>query len=148
MKKLYAELDNKGSYITENWSKTQYEETLTISKDHFLIPLDYIDQNISKRTRLKLLVFQNKDVFNSYLKWISENQINGKRITERFHLFSSHHYISNLFLGLLTPKTEYNYFMGENKNLIVEMMDTIKIVLQSEIDNENYTKLEEIWNLI
>lgn len=38
--------------------------------------------------------------------------------------------------------------MGENKNLIVEMMDKIKIVLQSEIDNENYTKLEEIWNLI
>lgn len=108
MKKLYAELDNKGSYITENWSKTQYEETLTISKDHFLIPLDYIDQNISKRTRLKLLVFQNKDVFNSYLKWISENQINGKRITERFHLFSSHHYISNLFLGLLTQHPKQN----------------------------------------
>ncbi|WP_418264187.1 hypothetical protein [Flavobacterium faecale] len=133
MKKVYAELDNKGSYITENWSKTQYEETLTISKDHFLIPLDYIDQNISKRTRLKLLVFQNEEVFNRFLSWFSVHYICKIKTYKRFHFYSQHNFILNTYIVLLTPKTEYNYFMSENKNLITEKFNMVSRFLKGEL---------------
>lgn len=141
MKKLYAELDNKGSYITENWSKTQYEETLTISKDHFLIPLDYIDQNISKRTRLKLLVFQNQDLLNEFRIWFSNTIINGEKLSKMYHFFGQNHNVVNTNIALITLKTKYNYFMGENQNLIIAKLNTIARLLKSDCENE----IEEIY---
>lgn len=146
MKKIYAELEAKGSYIRASYTEEQFQETLKISKDNLLIALDYKDVDIPKRTNLKLLVFQNEYVFNRYQKWISKYLINGIKTTKSFHFYRQHHSISNTYIGLLTPKTEYNYFMGENQSLITEKLDKIAKLLGSDLEND--IKIEEVWKTI
>lgn len=153
MKKLYAELANKGSYITENYNDKQFEEILEISKDNLLIPLEYKDQMMPKNTNLKLVVFQNEYIYSRFDKWITNHTIAGIKTIEKFHYFREHHSINNTFIGLFTPKTEYNYFMGENRNLILEKMHKISTFLKVERDSnlqvnkifeENNHSLEEL----
>ena len=146
MKKVIAELKNKGSYITESYNEAHFQETLKISEDNLLIALDYKDLDKPKRTNLKLLVFQNEEVFNRYKKWISKHLINGIKTTKRFHFYSPHHSISNTYTGLLTLKTEYNYFMGENQSLIIEKLDKIAKLLGSDLEND--IKIGEVWKII
>lgn len=130
MKKLYAELANKGSYIAENYNDEQFEEILKISEDNLLIPLEYKDQMMPKKTNLKLLIFQNEYIYGCFVNWITNHTIAGIKTTERFHFFLQHHSINNTFIGLLTPKTEYNYFKAENQNLITEKMNKISTFLK------------------
>lgn len=135
MKKLYAELANKGSYIAESYNDKKFEEILKISKDNLLIPLEYRDQTMPKKTNLKLLVFQNEYIFGRFVKWITNHKIAGIKTTKSFHFFGEHHSINNTFIVLLTPKTEYNYFMAENQNLILEKMHKISTFLKLDYND-------------
>lgn len=144
MKKLYAELANKGSYITENYNDEQFEEILKISEDNLLIPLEYKDQMMPKKTNLKLLVFQNEYIFGRFVTWINNHKIAGIKITERYHFFGQHQSINNTFIGLLTPKTEYNYFIAENQNLITEKMNNVSKFLKSHCNRTDENMILEI----
>ena len=125
MKDAFVELKKRGSYITEISIDEIFIETLKIKKEDVFITLNYQDGPLNKCIKLKLLLFQNERVFNNYGKWISVNQIDGIKITKRFHFFIQHNFIFNTFLVLLTPKTECNYFMGKNKILIIEKLNKI-----------------------
>lgn len=130
MKKLYAELDNKGSYITENWSKTRYKETLAIS-----------NQDDSKMANLKLLVFQNEEVFDSYHKWISGKFFYREKSLSVFPFFGQKNFISKIFLAILA--NDFDHITEENKNLISEKLNKIAKLLKSNCDHEKI--IQEIW---
>ncbi len=135
MRQLFSELQAKGSYITENYNNDQFEEILKINYDNLLIPLNYTDQTRSKKTNLKLLVFQNEYIFYKFQKWVSDYRINEKEATKIFHLYGQHNIINNTFIMLVTRKTENNYFICEYNNLIIEMLNKISLFIKTNTND-------------
>jgi hypothetical protein len=129
MKELYACLNKKGCYVYTATNEQQFDKYLEIKNENILITLEYKDSNFTKKTKLKLLVFQNQDLLNEFRIWFSDILINGEKASKMYHLFSQNHYVFNTSIALVTEKTQHNNFMGKNQNLIFEKLDRISRLL-------------------
>lgn len=79
MKNLIKLLNS--NIITENSNNETFQEALKPSDKDIIINLNYDIDGITKSECAKLLVFQNKNVYQNYTKWSENSSLysNGKR---------------------------------------------------------------------
>ena len=119
-----------GNYITENSNNEVFEKTLSKYENTFPnIIFNYIDEGYNKRTRLKLLIFENEKAFFNYTNYL-KNKTDIK-VYKKFHFAANLTDRLDIYIVLITPKNSYNYFMLENTNSMIEKLTKIEMIIHN-----------------
>ncbi|HQE35167.1 MAG TPA: hypothetical protein PLQ70_10900, partial [Flavobacterium alvei] len=109
MKNLIKLLNS--NIIAENSNNETFQETLNPSDKDIIINLNYDVDGITKSECAKLLVFQNKNVYQNYTKWSENSSLysNGKR----YYFTGDTYDFLNIYVALIVPYS--NEYIVENK---------------------------------
>ncbi|HQF48114.1 MAG TPA: hypothetical protein PLO52_10675 [Flavobacterium alvei] len=123
MKNLIKLLNS--NIIAENSNNETFQETLNPSDKDIIINLNYDVDGITKSECAKLLVFQNKNVYQNYTKWSENSSLysNGKR----YYFTGDTYDFLNIYVALIVPYS--NEYIVENKKLALGKLKKIATLI-------------------